>query len=138
MKTIQNILTVALVFASSVAFTQCKAEKELCNSFLPAEYISDGQTYKAMLFGDQVAQFDATFFENSTYRIAGASGNKAGNLIISISDENGTELFNNHDYMNAPYWDFVMQSTMKITINAKLDQKKTDSGCAALLIGFKK
>lgn len=138
MKKMKKILTILLVFMSVIAISQCKAEKELCTKLLTFHYISDGQTYKAMLFGDQVAQFDVTFFEKSTYRIAGASGSEIGNLIFTVYDIQGKELFNNADQMNAPYWDFVMESTMDITIEAKLNQKNTDSGCAALLIGFKK
>lgn len=134
----KNILTIFLVFLSFVAISQCKTEKELCTSLLTSDYISDGQTYKAMLFGDQVAQFDVTFFEKSTYRITGASGDEKGNLIFTVYDTQGKELFNNVDQMNAPYWDFVMEASMDITIEAKLDQKHTDSGCVALLIGFKK
>ena len=134
----KNILTILLILVSTLAISQCKVEKQLCNRLLTSEYISDGQTYTAMLFGDQVAQFDVTFFEKSTYRIAGASGKEAGNLIFTIYDAQGKELFSNAKQKNAPYWDFVMDSTMDITIEAKLEQKNTDSGCVALLIGFKK
>lgn len=138
MKIFKNIFTLGLILGSLSFYAQCDNEKSVCDNHLTSEYISDGQTYKAMLFGDQIAQFDVTLFEGSTYRIAGASGSNDGNLLITLFDEMGNELFSNKDHLNSPYWDFVLESTMNVTIEAKLDQNKLDSGCAVLLIGFKR
>src|SRR5438045_3440638 len=47
-------------------------------------FVSDGQTYFALVTAGQNAAFTATFFSGTTYRIAAASGTTDGNLIFSV------------------------------------------------------
>ena len=116
---------------------QCDSIAGYCEHNMSREYISDGQFYRALLYNDQVAEFETTLFGGSTYRIAACSGTEDGNLIFRIFDEEGNQLFSNQDHSNAPYWDFVVESTMTCTIEANLDNIRQESGCAVLLIGFK-
>ena len=136
MKKLLSILAFALL-AANVANAQCETIADDCANYLENAYISDGQIYRALLYNDQVAEFETTFFGGNTYRIAACSGEQEGNLIFRIYDEQKNLLFTNADYSNAPYWDFVVENTMHCTIESQLDLNRQDSGCAVLLIGFK-
>lgn len=119
------------------AQAQCEMVADECASHFGDSYISDGQLYRALLYNDQVAEFESTLFGGNTYRISACSGEESGNLIFRIFDQEKNLLFTNADYSNAPYWDFVIESTMNCTIEAQLDNNHQQSGCAVLLIGFK-
>ena len=129
------ILLITLAFGSQV-MAQLNKTVELCQSHMNLPFISDGQSYTALLNGDEVAEFYATFYGESIYRIVGYSGDSEGNLIISVYDQERNLLFTNRDYENTPYWDFQFDYTMDCIIEAKLDLKNTTSGIAVLLIGF--
>lgn len=129
-------LVVSLAFVAEVS-AQCDSIASICAKNVTANYISDGQSYRALLNGDEVAEFRATFYGGSTYRIAGCSGFTDGNLIFSIYDEDHNRLFTSSDHKNTPYWDFKFTSTVDCTIEAKLNSNNVKSGCAALVIGFK-
>lgn len=130
---------IALFSVSISSSAQCDTIANFChkNNF-SVEYISDGQNYRAFLFGEQEAEFSTTFFGNTTYRIAACTGFSQGNLIFRIKDEEGNTLFDSMEFGNAPYWDFKVGSTMTCTVSAQLDLHETQTGCASILIGFKK
>lgn len=131
---------IALVAAVGFAFNasaQCDSTATICAQKITADFISDGQSYRALLSGDEVAEFRATFYGGSTYRIAGCSGFTDGNLIFSLFDEEHNRLFTSSDYKNAPYWDFKFNSTVDCIIEARLNTNNVKSGCAAMVIGFK-
>lgn len=130
------LLNLFLVSATGV-YSQCDTVADICAENFTKDYVSDGQLYRALLLSDQVAEFDVTFFGNTTYRIAACSGLSEGYLVFSIYDPDNNLLFTNKDYGNAPYWDFDVKYTLDCKIEATLDNKKTASGCAVLLIGFK-
>ena len=132
------IFTVALLIFSKTSFGQADTLLRFCAGNLTTEYISDGQQYISLLNGDEIAEFRATFYGGSIYRIAGCSGLINGNLIFSVYDAQRNELFSNRNYKNAPYWDFKFNSTMDCIIEAQLDPQGPQSGMALLLIGFKK
>ncbi len=119
------------------AFAQCDTIANACMKNITGAYVSDGQSYRALLYDDQVAEFNTTLFGGTTYRFAACSGFEDGGLIFSIFDENRNLLFTNSEYDNSPYWDFKVTSTMNVIVEAQLDMNKLDSGCAVLLIGFK-
>ncbi|HMC97606.1 MAG TPA: hypothetical protein VKG92_08140, partial [Flavobacteriales bacterium] len=66
------------------------------------------------------------------------SGDSDGILIFSVFDKEHNLLFSNRDQSNAPYWDLAVASTLDVTMEAALDPSKAGSGCAVMLIGFKK
>lgn len=134
-----RILITILFFTtlSYNSFAQCDTIANACMKHITGAYVSDGQSYRALLYDDQVAEFNTTLFGGTTYRFAACSGFEDGNLILSIFDEKRNLLFTNSEYDNAPYWDFKVTSTMNVIVEAQLDMNKLDSGCAVLLIGFK-
>lgn len=127
------------VFYSQSASAQCDSIANICaKNNIGKEYISDGQSYRALLVDDQVAEFRATLYGGSTYRMAACTGFTDGNLYFRIFDEERNLLFDNSEYSNAPYWDFEIKSTINCTIEAQLNSSKNlTSGCAVLLMGFK-
>jgi hypothetical protein len=132
-----SILIVGL-FTVKSSYAQCDTIASVCKQHLPASYISDGQSYRALLINDEIAEFHVTLYGNSIYRIAACSGLEDGNLIFSVYDQDRNLLFTNKDFKNAPYWDFKITNTLECIIEAQLDTEKLSSGCAVLLIGFKK
>lgn len=101
-------------------------------------FISDGQVYRAFLNDDEAAEFEATFYGGSTYRIATSAGNDDTYIIFEVFDRDRNLLFSNEDYEYAPYWDFAVENTLDCTIEVKLDVDKKVSGCASVMIGFAK
>lgn len=136
MRFLKNITAIVFTILSLNAFSQCDSTAIMCSHNLEG-FISDGQLYRALLHDDEVAEFNLTIFGGSTYRIAACSGEEDGNLIFRMFDQEGNLLFTNQDHANAPYWDFVAESTVDCTIEAQLDMNRKESGCAVLLIGFK-
>ncbi|MEO6884085.1 MAG: hypothetical protein ABI199_08675 [Bacteroidia bacterium] len=139
-KGILKFLLVACGFVyASTASAQCDTIANVCAKHLETGFISDGQQYRALLLNsDETAEFHATFYGGSTYRIAACSGLTDGNLIFSVYDSQRNLLFTNKDYSNAAYWDFKVTSTLDCTIEAHLDPSTNQgSGCAVILIGFK-
>jgi hypothetical protein len=137
MKRISILCLFALGFAAS-SQAQCDTIADHCQKHIGEAYISDGQTYRALLSGDDVAEFQVTLFAGNTYRIAACSGSSDSNLIFKIVDQEKNLLFSNADYATAPYWDFFVENTMLVTLESMLDSNKSDSGCAVIVIGFKK
>jgi hypothetical protein len=54
-----------------------------------------------------------------------------------VLDQEYNELFSNQEYQLAPYWDFKVESTLDVIVEANLNLEKVSSGCAVLLVGFK-
>jgi hypothetical protein len=132
------ILTIACLFVTQAGFGQSDSLLKFCTKNMTSQYISDGQQYISLLNGDEIAEFRATFYGGSTYRITACSGLSNGNIIFSVYDPQRKEIFSNRNYKNSPYWDFKFQCTMECIIEAQLDPKGPSSGFAILLIGFKK
>lgn len=132
------LLFATIAFNSSTSFAQCDTIANSCLKNLGRQFVSDGQNYRSLLLDEEVAEFHATFYGGSTYRLAACSGMGAGNLIFKVYDKDRNLLFSNSDHKNAPYWDFKFKGTMDCIIEAMLDKNKAiSSGCAVLLIGFK-
>lgn len=116
----------------------CESIAGRCEQHITTNYIPDGQFYRALLQGDEVAEFGLTLFGGSTYRIAACSGETDGILVFSVYDKERNLLFTNKEHSNAPYWDLAVTNTLDVTMEAALDASKAGSGCAVMLIGFKK
>lgn len=137
-KTTNFLLIAASLMIGSVAQAQCDTIASVCEKHISSTYIPDGQFYRALLREDEVAEFALTLFGGATYRVAACSGLTDGNLVFSIYDKDRNVLYTNKEHNNDPYWDLVIASTLDVTIEAQLDQSKASSGCAVMLIGFKK
>lgn len=132
-----TLFLLASLFVNVKTYSQADTLMKMCANNLPNEYISDGQQYLSLLNNDEIAEFRATFYSGSTYRITACSGLQDGNLIFRVYDSQRNEIFSNKDYKNAPYWDFKFKSTMECIIEAQLAPNGPESGLAILLIGFK-
>jgi hypothetical protein len=119
------------------AKAQADTVLKTCTKYIKHPFISDGQQYKALLAGEETAEFRITFYGGSIYRIVGGSGIRDGNLIFSVYDNEHRLLFTNADHNNTPYWDFKFKSTMNCIVEAKLANTNS-SGFAIILVGFKK
>ena len=137
-RTILSLSLIVGLISTGGAFAQCDTIASLCEKNITAEYIPDGQFYRALLREDEVAEFNLTLFGGTTYRVAACSGTSDGNLIFSVYDKDRNLLFTYKEFNNDPYWDLAVANTLDVTINAELDPSKANSGCAVLLIGFKK
>ena len=131
------VIFIALFFQSFTASSQADEIMGQCKKYMEHPFISDGQQYRALLNGDEVAEFRATFYGGSTYRIVACSGVAEGNIIFTVRDSERNILFSSRDHENTPYWDFSFKSTMDCIIEAELDTRTNSSGFAILLIGFK-
>lgn len=139
MRTIKTLLFVAATTLSGAAANaQCDTIASICEKHITAAYIPDGQFYRALLRDDELADFDLTLFGGTTYRIAACSGTSDGNLVFSVLDKDRNVLFTNKEHNNDPFWDLVISNTIDVKVEAQLDNSKASSGCAVLLIGFKK
>lgn len=136
----RTLLLTLLLGASTSAGAQtlCQPIADRCEAYITANYIPDGQFYRALLQGDEMAEFSLTLFGGTTYRVAACSGESDGILLFSVYDQERNLLFTNKDHHNAPYWDLTVASTIDVTMEASLDPSKAGSGCAVLLMGFKK
>ena len=131
------VLALGLVLGMG-ASAQCDTIATICEKHITAAYIPDGQFYRALLYEDETAEFGLTLFGGNTYRVAACSGLSDGNLVFSVYDQQHTLLFTNQDQGTSPHWDLAIANTIDVTIEANLDAAKAGSGCAVLLIGFKK
>ena len=120
------------------AQTMCQSIASRCETHITTNYIPDGQFYRALLQGDETAEFALTLYGGTTYRVAACSGDSDGILLFSVYDQKRNLLFSNKDHHNAPYWDLAVASTIDVTVEANLDPSKAGSGCAVMLMGFKK
>jgi len=148
MRILSLAILVTALFIGSTSYGQitCDSIAGVTSSYLNTQrdkqlkrvFISDGQVYRAFLDEDQSAEFEATFFGGSTYRIAASAGVADNYLIFEVYDHERNLLFTNFDHGNAPYWDFKVESTIDCYIEARLDMNKKLSGCATMMIGFQK
>jgi len=139
----KGILKLALVLFTAVIANTTNAQisdtvANLCAKHLESKFISDGQTYRALLMNaEENAEFHSTLYGGTIYRIAACTGLTDGNLIFTVKDAEGNMIFTNSEFKNAPYWDFKVTNTLDCVIEAKLDSKNPSSGRAVILIGFK-
>jgi len=128
--------TIGLFLLPSKGQAQCDSIASLCSKNIPADYISDGQSYRAFLVDQETAEFRSTFFSGTDYRIAACSGFEAKNLEFRVLDERRNVLFTNKDYDFNSYWNFRAENTVDCIIEAQLNPEAIDSGCAVILIAF--
>lgn len=131
-------LLLTIVVGAANAQSICGPIADRCEKHISEAYIPDGQFYRALLQGDDLAEFGLTLFGGTTYRVAACSGDSDGLLVFNVYDKERNLLFSNSAHGNAPYWDLAVANTIDVTIEASLDASKAGSGCAVMLIGFKK
>ncbi|TSJ47818.1 hypothetical protein [Fluviicola chungangensis] len=118
----------------------CETLVKDCEKILKGKeqnFVSDGQVYTAFLDREK-AEFKTTFFGGTTYRIAATAGTDDEYVIFTVKDLQGTVLFSNRKYKNSSYWDFKVPRTIPVIIETELDMDKKITGCAVMMIGFKR
>jgi len=133
---IRYLFLIAFLALANLSFSQCNEVARSSQQYFGNDFISDGQTYRALLFEDQVAEFTTLFFGGATYRISANTGTEKG-IIFNVLDQNRNVIFSSVDYEKSAYWDFEVENTLNCTIEAHLDPAVQNSGCAVILIGFK-
>jgi len=131
------LLAIVCTFGHLSSYSQADTLVSVCSKHMTPPYISDGQQYQTILNGDEMAEFHLSFLAGSTYRIVGCSGLSDGNLIFNLYDTEHNLIFTNSSFDNSAFWDFKFNNTMDCIIEAKLDKKKSESGFAIMLVGFK-
>lgn len=138
----KRMLLFLLLTTASAGYAQedCDALVKVCEQHLRGpknNFVSDGQVYTALLDREK-AEFKTTFFGGSVYRIAATAGSDDNYVIFTVKDLQGNILFTNRNYKNAPYWDFKVPTTIPVIIETELDMEKKVTGCAVMMIGFKR
>ena len=133
-----TLIACFIAFSSFSQEAPCGSTASFCEKHMVDNYVSDGQSYRAFLAEEDLAEFRATLYGGNTYRIAGCSGLENGNLIYSLYDKDKNIIFSSDKYENTSYWDFEVENTFDCIIEAKLDLEKIESGCAVILIAFEK
>jgi len=121
-------------------FAQCKdrssfyeIETDCAKQYSESSYLSDGQDYRALLKGNETAEFYPTFYDENTYRIAACTDIEGGSLLFTVIDLKGHVLFTNKDHENAPYWDLEFKATLecKIVVQLTPETQQLAGGSAA-------
>jgi hypothetical protein len=139
-KSIYIIALFCSIFLNFSFSQDCESIVKICTEYLngkKSKFVSDGQIYTAFLDREK-AEFKTTFFGGTTYRIAASAGREDTFVIFTVKDMLGNILYSNRNYKNAPYWDFKVPTTIPVIIETELDLDKKVTGCAVMLIGFKK
>ena len=135
----RNLILICFLFIAALGVNaQCEITADVCQAHISSQYLSDGQHYRALLLSDQVAEFNATLYGGTTYRLAGCSGTQDGNLQYRVFDSQRNLLFKNDEFQNTPHWDFQVEATLDVIIEAQLDPIAGASGCAVMLMGFRR
>jgi hypothetical protein len=129
---------ICITLSAMSSYGQCDTTAYYANRYMTEDFIPDGQSYRALIYDDQVAEFHTTFYSGAKYRIVSFSGLDKEQLIFSLYDEQDNLLYTNEEFKNSAYWDFEFDATMPVRIEARLDLLKQTSGCAVLLIGFER
>jgi hypothetical protein len=135
------VITAVLLASVTMSYAQdCESLVKACEVHLKGKnnsFVSDGQVYTAFLDREK-AEFKTTFFGGSTYRIAATAGEDDTYVIFTVTDTQGNLLFTNKNYKNSTYWDFKVPKTIPVIISTELDMDKKVTGCAVMMIGFKR
>ena len=136
----KSLSTLFLIASLILVPVQLNSQQDVlfnnCLNQLKSPFIASGQAYKALLTGEEVAEFHTTFFEGGLYRVVAGSQEK-GNVFFSIYDNERNLLFSSEDYEGSEYWDFKVEGSVECIIEARLNTSKITSGFALLMIGFK-
>ncbi|MCQ2237273.1 MAG: hypothetical protein MJZ18_09810 [Bacteroidales bacterium] len=132
------IMVLLGLFVPSMANGQADAIESNCKGYFQKPFLATNRPYRALVTGDEVAEFRATLFSGTTYRIvAGNVDPDKRYVIFSVYDNERNLLFTNSEYDNAPYWDFAVDGYMDCIVEARLDESVTHSGFVILMTGIK-
>lgn len=137
-------VVVGLSFSNNV-YSQCKSfTKKRCLPHL-TPYIHNGQLNSTTLMAGEKAELLMTFYSGQEYRLRVCAQEVFESVTFRVLDKNRKQIFNSAD-TEAEFWDFYMSSTQQLFIEVsvpesanktKMVAEMIESGCVAVLIGFK-
>lgn len=134
---IKYLTTLLFMVVIGYTFAQPAVVEQRCTELFENSFVSDGQQYRALLNGEEIAEFHATFYENNMYRIVACGARNNQTIVFTVYDSNRNLIYSNKDFNNTPFWDLYFTSTTDCIIEARIDTNVTTSGIAFLFIGFK-
>lgn len=131
-----GLLILFFILSNTGSFAQCETAAEHCEKLLTGAFVSDGVKYKALLVSPESAEFHTTFLSETTYRLVTGTGKEKVKVSFKVYDGERNLIFDSKDFGDPAVWDFTFKTTLHGIIEASLP--KGESGCALMLIGFKK
>lgn len=146
---ILKIIVLALALSLPLmGYSQCKgfAKKKCLPELKP--FIHNGQLNSTTLMEGESAELVMTFHAGQQYRVMICAQSSLKNVSFKMMDMNREILFSSDDEKDARHWDFNVNATQQMIIlvsvpkpgkhnAAKLTGTLVQSGCVALLVGFK-
>lgn len=136
----KKILSLVILALLMVAYPDVNGQQEAaiedCKSYFQSPFVVTGRPFRSILTGDEVAEFHATLFSGTTYRVAVGGGEKS-HLIFTMYDSDHNMLFNSQEHGNPPYWDFAVDGYLEAIVETRLDPEMTQSGFAVVMTGIK-
>ena len=150
-KNINLIPVLILVFALStplIGYSQCKgfAKRKCLPELKP--FIHNGQLNSTTLMEGESAELIMTFHAKQQYRVIVCGQESLDNVSFIMMDMDREVLCDSDDEGSSNNWDFNVNATQQMIIlvsvpkpkkhsNANLTGTLVQSGCIALLVGFK-
>ena len=131
---------VAIISIPAWGMAQCSGFAK--NKCLPklSPYINSGQMYNTTLLAGDRTELSMTFYAGQNYRILVCAQKELGEVLFKLKDGNNNIFFSNKGY--GKLWDFNVQTTSELIIEVTTPPSAPDvtldnSGCVAILVGFK-
>lgn len=134
-----SLYLVALTLTFMIPLTTNSQEETIANSckdYFKAPFIASGHPFKALLTGNEIAEFHTSFFAGTTYRVVACPAGE-NNIIFSVYDKDRNLIFSNKNHDLSPFWDFNVMGSLDCIVEAQLDPTKSTSGMAMIMVGFK-
>ncbi len=136
-----TLIAIAFSTLSSMeANAQCKNIAKKCIPNL-SPYIYTGQLNSTSLFQGESAELVMAFTGGQQYRIMVCASDNLGRAKMVIMNSKKQVIFSNKDLNLIQYWDLKVDATDDYIIQISVPNKKAnavaESGCVALLVGFK-
>jgi len=128
---------------STASLAQCNGfTKKKCIPLL-TPFIHNGQLNSASFMPGENAELLMSFYSGQEYRLLISGQEVLGNIQFKVMDSDRKLLYDNKEHGNVKYWDFNVKSTQQLIVEVivpeqKVDNNLTQSGCVAVLVGFKK
>ena len=148
MKIIQVLGLLIALNIPVIGYSQCKGfAKRKCMPELKP-FIHNGQLNSTTLMEGESAELVMTFHSGQQYRVMVCAQESLKKVGFKMMDMDRELLFNNEDQNNSDHWDFNVNATQQMIIlvsvpkpgkhaDANLPGSLVQSGCIALLVGFK-
>lgn len=139
MKNILRILFIVLVY-NTASYGQCNGfAKKSLSKLKP--YLNTQQVFGTVLLNGDKTQVSSTFYFGDEYRLLISADDKLGKIQLNVKDANGVVVYTTKAY-GSIMWDFNVESTQDLTLEvvtpeAAAGQATDNSGCVAIIVGFK-